>query len=352
MDETQLREELRAMLDDVTPPAELLDGALEHLGPSERSMRRRALVCVALAVTVALVVGIAVAAHGSRKRVDVVNTPTTISSDLAAISSMDPIDDLLNREGGVSYMNAVETSVARCMHARGWVYVPRIGNPAYVYGAGRAPTDPAARVSYLEHYGWGYLNDVPSDADAGARIDVVNNDYFHSLAPAAQLRYSNDLGPDTGGGMFGRMSADSCRGAAELAERTIIPLIPRPIERELSTRHDDILKDPAYLAAQTKWSSCMLGQGFHFEHTTDPQASMSNLFAPPPSDPNSQVSARAHANARALARAAALERRTASADARCAAPTVWPVQRRLELAILQDVLDRYGRKVVCGRSCH
>jgi hypothetical protein len=286
--------------------------------------------------------------------VRVVESPTHTSGNLQATSSIDPLQDLLNRPDGTVYRNAVETSIAGCMGSRGWVYAPRIGDPAREYGAGTGPTDPNALLQYREHYGYGYLNPSPSDSEAQAHIDVQNQHYFQALTPEAKLRYTSDLGSGPDERFLGTTTAPNsgCRATAETAERKVIPRLSHTLEHALSTRWNAIFSDPAYVAAQQQWSECMLRAGFHFEHTSDAQGSISNLFAPPPNDPHSQAAAHAQATAHAQAQAAALEIRTGTADARCAAPTVWPVQQRLELAVLQDVINRYGRNAVCGPSCH
>jgi hypothetical protein len=355
MNEDELREQLHAVLDAVTPAADLQDRVIARLGPSWRSMRRRTLLGVgSVVVVVALIVGLTLDVHSPHGQVRVVESPTTISVELAATRSIDPIEDFMNKHGrGADYIIAVEDSVAICMRSKGWVYLPRVADLKNVYGAGNGPTDPTALLRYRKSYGYGYLNPTPGDPGAASAIENANANYFRSLTPTAQVRYTSDLGAGPDERFDGQTSApdSGCRGQAESAERKRIPRVSHAVERDLFKRWATVVTDPAYVAAQHDWASCMARAGFHFRLATDAQASISNLFAPPPTDPHSQASAQAQSNARALANAAALERRTGTADAECAISTVWPVQRRLGLAILQDLVNRYGRDAICGTSC-
>jgi hypothetical protein len=355
MDETQLREHLRAALDEATPPADLYERALLELPSSRERKPRRALIGVTALVVIALVVALMVSAYNPHNRVRVFETPTSIDADLAATTSIEPIMDFVEKHDvGGTYQIAVENRVARCMRSRSWVYVPRVANLVNVYGAGDGPTDPNALLQYRERYGYGYLNATPGHPEQQAAIDELNQRYFATLDPEAQLRYTRDLGtgPDERDFPAPTSAPDSgCRGTAEVAERTVIPRVAPAVVQELFRRQNEIAQDPTFLAAQREWASCMARAGFQFAHAGDAQGSISNLFAPPPDDPGSQASDQAQANAETQKEAAALERRTGTADARCSAPTTWPVQRRLELAILQDVINHYGRDVVCGATC-
>jgi hypothetical protein len=353
MDETELRERLQAALDGVSPPRDLYDRAMLERGSRRRWTRRRIPIGAACLVVVALIVALTVDTTRSRGRVRVVGSPTTISPDLAATTSIDPIKDFIEEHDyGATYRIAVENRVERCMGSRGWIYVPRVANLTNVYGAGDGPTDPTALLHYRQTYGYGYLNPSPVHPEAEAAIDNANSKYVHLLARDRQVRYMSDLGsgPDEQR-LQPTRPASGCRGTAEAAERKIIPRLSPAVVNELFTRSRGVVGDPEYLAAQHEWASCMSRSGFQFRLATDAQASISNLFAAPPNNPQSQAPAHAQANPQSQKEAAALEIRTGTADARCAAPTVWPVQRRLELTILQDVIDRYGTAVVCGVSC-
>jgi hypothetical protein len=354
MDETELREHLRVELNDLAPPADLLDDALRQLGSRRRSARRVALIGAVGVAVVALIVMLTFAASGSHRRVRVTETPTTVSAELAGTTSIDPIPDLLDRHSyGAEYVIAVERGVASCMLSKGWSYLPRVANRTNVYGAGGGPTDPTALLEYRKAYGYGYLNATPGDPAAEAAIDNANAKYVQSLSPAARLRYASDLGTGPDERAIGASSeaVSGCRAKSEGAERRIIPTLPQAVEHELFTQWATVATDPTYLTAQQQWSTCMSRAGFHFRRVSDAQASISNLFAPPASDPQSTASARAQANTESLRHAAELERRTGTADAKCAVTTVWPVQRQLELTILQHVIDQYGHDIVCGTSC-
>jgi hypothetical protein len=233
------------------------------------------------------------------------------------------------------------------MTSKGWRYQPAVNSVPVQnqYGPGTAPLKPTALVEFRKSYGYGYFNHpaLPTNynlADGKAATDG-QQEYVATLAADALTRYQRDLGagPDEiANGAHPGFPSSGCLNSAELSTSKTIPQLPKAILAELSTQGAGTPASQSFQSADREWSTCMQGRGFDFKHSTDAQASISTLWS------ESQGAA-------AQSTDAALEIRTGSADAECAIGTVWPAQSKLEWAVVQKVIDQYGRAAVCGTSC-
>jgi|GEM_PF-5082332 hypothetical protein len=246
------------------------------------------------------------------------------------LDSVSPIDDfLLGGAGEVGLQQATETATHDCMKKKGWDYITASTVPQ---SDAQEPRAPQALLAWRRKYGYGLLNIPPSSGGARKTVDGQEQ-YVAALSPTARAKYVADLGGtrDIPGG---ESISTGCRGQAEVSAHKSFPAFNEAIGAELQRDSDAMQVNPQYQAATRAWSSCMAKSGFAYQDLLDGRRAVTARLDDPPSE--------------ALD---AFERKVGGTDAECLLQTVWPVQARLERAIVQGIVDKYPTAMTCRAAC-
>ena len=158
-----------------------------------------------------------------------------------------------------------------------------------------------------------------------------------ALSAADRARYEADLGAsasDIAG--QGNQTPSGCSEEADEATRKPLPQLSDTIVNEIAVAQRAVERDASYVAAEKRWASCMQGKRFAFNHAAEAQRSISDVFG---AETAGSVPSAGQQE---------LELRTARADAACSLHTVWEARSKVETAILQRFVDKYGRLALCG----
>lgn len=260
--------------------------------------------------------------------------------DPASVSyrSVSPLGDFEvgGTEGTTPSPVAVARAVDACMQRRGWDY-----ELASTIPNDRAePSNPVALVRFREQYGYGLLNAAITEEMKDAKVDrgavlERNNAMISGLDAASRQRLEHDLGvsPDNEAGL--PADGTGCRAKADREVLPGYPMMNPAIRREVADASAAIDADPRHREAVRAWQACMAERGFHHEDPDGARREVSELYGAGVQGDEAR----------------ARERAVGGADARCAVATTWQVRAELEQAVVERLVDTYGRDATCGSSC-
>jgi len=178
----------------------------------------------------------------------------------------------MTEEELVNAIDDVEASIATCMEAAGFEYVP-IDAETFRDGmdlvGGSAPG--LSDQEFFAQYGYGITTRPPT---AGFRFGDENGAIFDNLSPEDQVAYTRTVVGDNATATHVKMLEEEdfspAGGCTETAvkevytEEQLSPTFFNPFDALVE-------QDPREIAAQKNWSTCMREAGFDYETQGDPE---------------------------------------------------------------------------------
>ena len=231
---------------------------------------------------------------------------------------------------GTQLENLIQGAITACMQRQGFRYFPTISPPS-------AATDTVGQLQkFRATYGYGITTITPSSAlgtqDPGKTNDPTQA-YLATLSPSAQVAFYQALdGTDTPSastqtGNAPLLPPADAKGCSASAERSVLAPLPagnQALQAAVARAEATITSDPRLAAAWSRWSACMATQGFRYR--SENQVVQFFLHAEGKGGGNALIPQ---------------EISTASADFSCWLTDVHPVQRSLDRAQLDNIVQQF-----------
>lgn len=238
-----------------------------------------------------------------------------------ALADEDLVEPLLEFQSqgltSAEFHNDRARTLSSCMQQRGWTFEPLLQNSNVA-----EPRTVGELREFRSTYGYGqYTTGELADSSTQEAADR-NHEYYVSLSADEQRAYREDLNGDISS-EGNRPSEGSCEALAEDAVK--VPGTDQAVMAEMRILYEAALQSPEYLHAFDDWTACLNDRGYEVSRARPPFL---------------LVEERAEAGA-PMEQLVPFEVEVAVADFECALTTKMPVSHRLELEIVEELVEKY-----------